>query len=162
MTMQDPVMAAARDLLTVTLGDLRPGVEGASREALNWRPGNEDTNSIAVLALHSMTSTRWWLSVAVGAPLPVRDRDAEFRAAATDAAALLAFIDGMERDCLALLDGARDVDWSAMRRTGPRPRPGADEEVTAAWALVHALQHLREHAGQITLTRQLWDQRARS
>jgi hypothetical protein len=31
--------------------------------------------------------------------------------------------------------------------------------VSAAWALLHALEHLREHEGQLFLTRQLWDQR---
>jgi hypothetical protein len=32
--------------------------------------------------------------------------------------------------------------------------------VLAGWALLHALEHLREHEGQMFLTRQLWDQRA--
>jgi len=155
----DPHITAAKDLLNVTLDDMRPAIEGASREALNWRPGADDTNSIAVLAVHSMTSTRSWLSVAVGAPLPERDRPAEFRAEAENAQALLAFVADMERDCVALLDGARGVDWTAVRRTHPRPRPGAGEQVTGAWALLHALEHLREHSGQMALTRQLWEQR---
>jgi hypothetical protein len=28
----------------------------------------------------------------------------------------------------------------------------------AAWALMHALEHLREHLGHMALTRQLWEQ----
>jgi hypothetical protein len=36
-----------------------------------------------------------------------------------------------------------------------------DDPVTAAWALLHALEHLREHAAQAQLTRQLW-QRGRA
>jgi hypothetical protein len=116
-------------------------------------------NSIAVLTAHAMGSTRSWLSIAVGAPLPDRDRPAEFVAVAENADSLLAHFDDMWRQCDAVLEGARDVDWSALRRTHPRPRPGADETVTGAWALLHALEHLREHAGQIALTRQLWDQR---
>ena len=35
----------------------------------------------------------------------------------------------------------------------------AQEPVTAAWALIHALVHLREHVGHAELTRQLWDER---
>jgi hypothetical protein len=154
----DPFIAAAREQFTVTLGDLRQGIQGATAEALNWRPG-EDTNPIAVLAVHVMGSTRWWLSVALGAPRPDRDRAAEFQAAAPGADGLLAHIADGERECLALLDGAREVDWMAVRQTGARPRPGAVEQVTSAWALIHALEHLGEHAGQIALTRQLWDQR---
>jgi uncharacterized damage-inducible protein DinB len=156
----DPFIIAARDVLTTTLGDLPPSISGASADALNWQPGTTDTNSIAVLAVHMMASTRAWLSVAVGAALPDRDRDAEFVATADDAEALLAHVADMQRQCLALLDGAQELDWSAKRRTHPRPRPGAEQEVTGAWALLHALEHLREHAGQIALTRQLWDQRS--
>ena len=106
-----------------------------------------------------MASTRSWLSVAVGAPLPDRDRPSEFLTKAAQPGALVAHVADMERQCDALLTSASDVDWSALRRTHPRPRPGADETVTGAWALLHALEHLREHAGQIALTRQLWDQR---
>jgi uncharacterized damage-inducible protein DinB len=159
---QDPFIAAARDLLLQTLDDMRPKLEGTTSEALNWRPGNDDTNSIAVLTVHAMASTRSWLSIGVGAPLPDRNRPQEFLATAEDAAALLAQFDDMARQCDRILETASDVDWTALRRTHPRPRPGAGEEVTGAWALVHALEHLREHAGQIALTRQLWDQRTRA
>ena len=154
----DPFIEAARDLFIQTLDDLHPKLEGLTPDALNWRPGDEQTNSIAVLTVHTMASTRSWLSVAVGAALPDRDRPAEFRATAEDAAALVSHVRDMERECLALFEGAENVDWTSNRRTHPRPRPGADEVVTGAWALLHALEHLREHAGQIALTRQLWDQ----
>jgi uncharacterized damage-inducible protein DinB len=162
MSATDPFIDGARDLFIQTMDDLRPHLEGIPPEALNWRPGDDDTNSIAVLAVHAMASTRSWLSVAVGAPLPDRDRPMEFRATAEDASALLAHVTDMERQCDGLLEHAEDVDWSAMRRTHPRPRPGAEETVSGAWALLHALEHLREHAGQIALTRQLWDQRTPS
>ena len=39
--------------------------------------------------------------------------------------------------------------------TAPWRTDGADEPVTAAWALLHALEHLREHVGHAQLTRQL-------
>lgn len=47
------------------------------------------------------------------------------------------------------------------RSTGPLPAQtharmsGGAEQVSAAWALLHALEHLREHVGQMQLTRQL-------
>src|SRR5262245_21111387 len=99
-----------------------------------------------------MHSTRAWLSVAVGAEPPARDRPAEFRVvASTDE--LLALLDEMGGECVALLDGATfDPD-----RTGLAPwrqGPEADEPVPAAWALIHALVHLREHVAHAQLTRQ--------
>jgi uncharacterized damage-inducible protein DinB len=154
------MITAARENLTTALDDLRPAIEGAPAEAVNWRPGGDDTNSMAVLGVHVMNSTRMWLSVATGAPLPDRDRDSEFVATVPDAAALLAIINRFAGDCHRLLEGATAVDWSALRQTQPRPRPGASEEVTAAFALVHAFGHLREHLGQMMLTRQLWERRA--
>jgi uncharacterized damage-inducible protein DinB len=157
----DPIIVGARENLATALGDMRPAIEGASPYALNWQPAGDGTNSIAVLAVHVMNSTRMWLSVATGAPLPDRDRDSEFFVTTKDAASLLAFVDSFARDCDALLTSAGQVDWTAMRQTHPRPRPGASEMVTGAYALVHALGHLREHVGQMMLTRQLWDAQAK-
>ena len=153
--MPDPILIAAQHILDTTVADLRPAIDGGSTEALNWRPAGDDTNSIAVLAVHSLTSTRSWFSVAVGAPLPERDRPSEFRASTSGADDLIAFVQDMQRDCAKLLDEAQNVDWSAVRTTHARPND-ASEHVSAAWALMHGLEHLREHTGQMLLTRQLF------
>ncbi len=126
-------------------------------EALNWRPADDYTNSIAVLAIHSLTSTRLWLSLAMGAPLPYRDRDSEFRASADDAASLLRLVDELSEDCRAVLRSTDEVDWAAIRET--RGRGGdAPPEVTAAYALIHPTEHLRGHVDQMALMRHLWQQ----
>ena len=152
--MPDPILTSARDLLRRNRDDMRTAIEGLPADALNWRPAGDDTNSIAVLATHSLTSTRWWLSVAVDAPLPDRDRPTEFDFTAHDSGELLAFVDGLFEECLSLSDSSRTVDWSALRSQGD---PDTDIHLFAAWALLHALEHLREHVGQISLTRQLWE-----
>ncbi len=156
--MPDPVLASARDLVSESVTELRSSIQGLPVEALNWRPAGEQTNSIAVLATHTLHSTRMWLSVAMGAPLPERDRDSEFRVAATDAGALLRLVDKLSEDCRVVLQSAEDMDWAALRRTQGR---GGDvpTEVSAAFALIHATEHLRGHVDQISLTRQLWEQR---
>lgn len=151
--MADPTVEAAADILRAALSDLRGAVEGLSTDDLNRRPGSEDTNSIAVLATHSMHSTRAWLSVAVGAEPPARDRPAEFRAVASNDE-LLSLVDELGSECVTLLDGATfepDRTGLAPWRQGPQ----ADEPVPAAWALIHALVHLREHVAHAQLTRQL-------
>ena len=158
MSNTDPFIEAADEILTAVLGDVRAAISGLSEEALNWRPAGEETNSIAVLTTHAMHSTRSWVAIAVGAQLPDRDRPSEFLARA-DAAALLALVDSFGSECQSLLGEARDVDWSAPRKTHPRMRTGAPEEQTSAWAIMHALEHLREHSGQMSLTRQLWEAR---
>jgi hypothetical protein len=153
--MTDPVVAAARHLFDDSAAEMRAAIEGASTNALNWRPAGEETNSMAVLAVHSLHSSRWWLSVALGRPEPGRDRDSEFVASADDAASLLAFFDSMTADCRALLSTEDPVDWSQPRTT--TREQGDPDPLTAAWALLHALEHLREHVAHLQLTRQLWD-----
>ena len=156
--MTDPMVAAARPMFEICVADMRACIEGASPEALNWRPAGEETNSIAVLAVHAITSSRTWLSVAVGAPEPERDRDAEFRMEATDAGELLATFDRIAADSRAVLATEGSIDWAAERT--PNRRPGsAPPTITAGWTLLHALEHLREHVAHLQLTRQLWDAR---
>lgn len=156
--MTDPTIAAARDLLDHSLGGLRATIEGVDPAALNWRPAGEDTNSIAVLVIHSMHSTRSWLSSATGAPMPERDRPSEFVATADDVDELLTFFDSMSGDCRALLDDAGPFDPGEILDGEGVGRSYRDEPVSAVWALIHALQHLREHVAHTQLTRQLWDQ----
>lgn len=155
----DPFISAALAVLGDVLGDLRPSIAGAPPEALNWRPAGDDTNSIAVLAVHSLGSTRSWLAVAVAAPLPDRDRPSEFVAKSDDAETLLAFVERMAQECTTLLEAANVADWATERETHARSSADASERVTAAWALIHAMEHLREHVGQMALTRQLWERR---
>jgi len=155
--MPDALLTSARDLLRRNRDDMRAAIEGLPPDALNWRPAADDTSSIAAITNHSLLSTRQWLSVAVDALLPERDRPTEFEFTARDADELLAFTDGLFEDCLSLVDKSREVDWGALRKHWDATR---DIELFAAWALLHALEHLREHVGQISLTRQLWEARS--
>ena len=51
-------------------------------------------------------------------------------------------------------------EWrSTMRTSHSRMSSGEFEVVSGAWALIHALEHLREHMGHAQLTRQLWEHR---
>src|SRR5437762_13656446 len=77
--MLDPTITAAREIIEESIEGIRGAIAGLPADALNWRPAGEGTNPIAVLAVHAMHSTRSWLAVATGGPLPDRDRDAEFR-----------------------------------------------------------------------------------
>jgi uncharacterized damage-inducible protein DinB len=157
MTAPDPLLAAGGATVRRTFADMRQTIADFPAEALNWEPAGEDTNSVAVLTIHSLHSTRSWLCTALGEPLPERDRDSEFRVAEDDPQALLALFDEMSGQCTALFDKASEIDWAAIRRTHTRPDASDAIQVPAAWALLHAIEHLREHLGQMQLTRQLWE-----
>jgi hypothetical protein len=149
-TVADPILLAARDNVAESLEELRGTIDGLSLAQLNDRIAGEGTNPIAVIATHALESTRAWLSLATAAPIPPRDRPAEFRAVADEGFA--AWVDGRIAECLALLDRAETFDpayeqvasWTAE----PEPR-------TAAWALLHATAHLGEHVGHAHVMRDL-------
>jgi uncharacterized damage-inducible protein DinB len=149
--MSEALIEAAVDLLDDSLRAVHDAISGAPLEALAWRPPAEDANPLVVLAVHAMHSTRWWLSVATGAEMPERDRPSEFRATAADPDELRSFVDRMSAECRVLLASSERLDPAA---TWTNPTDG--EVVTRGWALLHALEHLREHAAQALLTRQLW------
>ena len=152
--MTDPTIEAAREIFDESVDHLREAIEGLPPDVLAWRPAGEDSNPITVLAVHGMHSSRWWLTIARGLPLPERDRPSEFVAESASDSALLSFVDAMAAECRARLDTTEAFDPAAIR---PLPE---GEPVSAAWALLHALEHFREHVAQAQLTRQLSQQRA--
>ena len=152
--MSDPTIAAARQILDDSLDQLRAAVDGCSAEQLNRRPAGDDTNGLAVLATHALHSTRAWLCLALGAPIPPRDRPAEFRVVVDDPDAFLAQVDGLAAACRAVVDTEAPFEPDRMGTATWQP-PQEREPVSAAWALIHALAHLREHVGHAQLTRQV-------
>jgi hypothetical protein len=156
----DRTIEAARELLDDSLHELRAAVEGCPVDRLNRRPAGEGTNGLAVLVTHALGSTLSWLSLATGARLPERDRPSEFRVVVDDAPGFLAWFDEKAARCEALLDPARPFDPAALGVPDWRYDEHDVEDpapVTSAWALLHALAHLREHVGHAQLTRQVVD-----
>jgi len=154
------MLASAAFVLKQDIEELRAAVEGLPDEALNWKPAGQDTNSVAVLVTHVLHSTRSWISTALAAPLPDRDRDSEFRVTTERTPELLALIDDFGSQILALVNDAKDVDWAANRRTHMRPDPSLPDYVPASYALLHAIEHFGQHVAHVSLTRQLWDARS--
>jgi hypothetical protein len=150
----DPAIDAAREIAGGSLDAMRQAIVGAPPELLNWRPAGDDTNPIAVLAVHALSSTRWWLSVAITGVAPERDRPAEFRTTVSSAEELLSVVDTFA-ECRVLLEAGGAFDPGAFRTD-----PGDGATVTAAWALIHAVEHLQEHVAHAELTRQVWDRAA--
>lgn len=149
--MADPLVTAAREILVESLAELRSAVAGLPPDDLNRRLAVEGSNPMAVIAAHALASTRSWVSLAVAAPLPPRDRPAEFETVADDG--YLAWVDERIAECLALLDGVEAFDTA---REGVAPwTSDPDQPVTAGWALLHAISHLGEHVGHVQLMRDL-------
>jgi uncharacterized damage-inducible protein DinB len=154
--MSDLLIDAARQILADSLDELRRATADLSTEDLNRRPAGAETNSLAVIAAHALASTRSWLSLATAAPLPPRDRPAEFRTVADDGFA--SWMEARISECLGLVNDGVTFDPEHVG-TAPWRTTGADEPVPAAWALLHALSHLNQHVGHGHLTRELLSRR---
>ena len=151
--MTDPIIEATRRVIGDAFDTLRTVVDGLPAEALNWRPaGEDDTNSIAVQITHGLHATRRLLNFATDHPQQApRDREAEFGANVDGMESLLRLIDEVDADCTTTLDNADVSDWGEMRRL--RSSGG---ELSAAFLIIHAAEHLRGHADEASLTRHLW------
>jgi hypothetical protein len=157
--MPDPIVTAARRLTAEALDVLRAASDGLTAEALDWKPAGPDTNSIAVLTIHSLHATRLLARLALGLTQPERDRSSEFTSSGHDAADLHRLLDEIGGECLASLDGAPDtIDWSATRRYVRDD--GSSTEGSAAYFILHSVDHLRGHADEAGLTRYCWDTRS--
>jgi hypothetical protein len=127
-------------------------------DGLNWKPG-PDTNSIAAQIAHALQSATFWLQAAVGADSDRRAyliaREAAL-AATGDGPALRSKLDAFDAEAPHLL--AR-LDPASLDELRDWPGYWDGMPVSAAWCMLHALEHLREHLGSSALTRQLWEQR---
>ena len=151
----DALQTAVNQILDRQLDEWRDVVTGLDAEALNWKPG-EETNSISALVAHSMDATRYHLANALGITLD-RNREEKFDHEAASSGDLLALIDATETDMRDYVSRLTE-DVLPVEHTRPSSFSGTRTH-NGAYFLFHALQHNREHIGQATLTRQIYEQR---
>jgi len=133
--------------------DMRHALADLPAEALDWSPGPE-MNSMVVLVVHSMGAERYWIGDVALQERSERDREAEFQSRGLDSQSLVGLID---KASAYARDGLEKLSLADLHLTRISPRN--QKSFTAAWALMHALQHTALHAGQVQITRQLWEQR---
>lgn len=128
-------------------------IDGLPSEALDWVPG-QDMNSISVLVFHTTGSVRFWIGDIAAQESSNRDRDAEFQVRGVR-------MDALKKRLVDNLEYARTAlsKMSLQDLEATRVNPVNGKEVTAAWALLHALEHATTHLGHIQITRQLWEQK---
>jgi hypothetical protein len=124
-------------------------------EGLNWRPGDETTNSLAMIVRHVTFGQGLILNMALGNP-PILPLDERTRGLHNDHAThdeLLGLLDRAteeRRDLLARLD--------AIDLADAIPGPGGSTRPRLA-VMAHSVAEAAEHIGHAELTRQLWEQR---
>lgn len=120
--------------------------------ALNWRPGNDETNSVAQLVRHVTAVQNLLLARALGESVAYSQEESLRNDPATkgELHGLLADAKAKKDEQLARLDS---MDMSEML-------PSQREPTMRAHYIIHTADHGQEHLGHAELTKQLWEQRA--
>lgn len=135
--------------LEETWSSLLADVEGANDTVFQWSPGPE-FNSIAILLRHLAGSERWWIGEAIGEIPSHRVRPSEFVHDQPSREEVLRAVEearGLTRRVLAPLtmQDLQALTPPAVTVGKPPRRP------TRLWALLHYLEHLGYHRGQVLL-----------
>ncbi len=123
-------------------------------DALNWRPGNDETNSIAQLVRHVTAVQNVLLSRSLGETVE-HDHEYSLRndpATKEELHGLIADAKAKKDAQLARLDRT-DMSEMLPSQRGPTMR---------AHYIIHTADHGQEHLGHAELTKQLWEQRAQT
>lgn len=110
-----------------------------------WARPSPHANSIANLLLHLAGNLSMWIGVVLGGRDFVRDRPAEFAADRTaDGEELFDRLAAVVADCRTILG---DLDGPALERR----HVVQGYEVTGLGAMLHAVEHMGYHTGQVVL-----------
>jgi uncharacterized protein DUF664 len=140
-----------RDRLMREVDRVIGATDGLSATQLAWTPAAKESNSLLVLAAHTVGAAERHILVRIAGREPGGTRDEEF-AANADIAGIRARWAGVKRGIVDVLDnlppGRLDEDLVG---------PVSTSSVQAM--IVHAIAHASEHAGQAELTRDLIKER---
>jgi uncharacterized damage-inducible protein DinB len=128
-------------------------LENAPREAWNWKPTNDETNSLFIVATHVIGSEHGWIFEILGVGEQTRNRPAEFLAQGDSLDALRAEYARAAQETREIFETLTEHDLSTTRY---RESHG---DVSVRWIILHVIEHASEHLGQMELTKQLWETR---
>ncbi len=148
-----PEISTYLDRLNALRTEMFKTLQGLDERGLNWTPLPQGTNSLFVLATHTLGAEHGWIVEIIGGVPPTRVRAQEFLAHGSSLDQLRAQFDAVARDSERILQPLTAADLNQTRVREPYGT------VTVRWIVIHVLEHYAEHLGQVRLTRQLWEKR---
>lgn len=127
-------------------------VTGLGDDLANRRPDLPGANSPYAILRHSIGVMDFWGGQVVAGHPVERDREAEFRAAGAVAALAGAAEDAKSRFAAS---AAGSDPGAPVRGTHPGMTPGELEVRSQGSALLHVLEEVTQHLGQMEITRDL-------
>lgn len=149
-----PFFEALMDRFHGLHNEIDQALNAVPTEALDWKPGAE-MNSISVIITHLTGAERFLIGDIIMGETSNRNREAEFKVEGMGKGDLIHHLAETEAYIQAAFEKLSLADLE-MKRIHPRH----GNEVTVAWALLHALEHAGTHVGQIQITIQMWQQRS--
>lgn len=149
----DRLMNDLSDRLAAMHEIIERAIDGLPDDALDWSPGNQ-MNTLGVLLAHTFGSQRYWIGDVAGQEPSGRVRESEFHMVGVGVGEFKERSRNILSHSQSVLARLTIEDLSSTRTVGDDNR-----QITAGWALLHALEHTALHAGHMEITRQLWEQR---
>lgn len=143
----DPDVAVMHEVIEDLRGQMFKVIESLEDADIN-RTYAGLSNTIGILLRHMAGSEDYWISGVAGGESVDRNRDAEFGHEGLKKADLLAVLRRRQAATEKVLAGMRSEDLRAAVK-GQRARGVV--ETTKGFAILHAIQHLAYHLGQIRL-----------
>lgn len=116
----------------------------------NSAPALPGANSPWAIAFHCAQVAEYWIGHLIAGRASARDRTAEFSASGT-VTELKGMVDHLMITLRADLTGFDPT--AELRRTPPTEYQGPDRPLTPTGVLLHVLEELAQHHGQVQLTR---------
>ncbi len=137
------------DSITGSIERIIACMDGLNAEHLNWKPTAQDTNSLYILAVHTMANAEQTVLGVLGGETIDRNRDEEFLATGDSA-------DWIQQRWSALkpkLETAlANLPQEALDKQYEHPRRGS---ISGYQALLITATHAAEHVGHAEVTRDL-------
>ncbi len=146
----NPELSSLWRFLTETLDRFAAVVSEGPDAALHWNPPAPETNSIAVLLVHTLGNVEEGVIEVVGGEPVHRQRDEEFIERELTGAELAVRWDALKPRLEQILAGITPDDLNRERH---HPRRGS---ISGRDTLLLSIRHAGEHLGQAELTRDLW------
>jgi uncharacterized damage-inducible protein DinB len=129
-------------------------IDGVPAVGLNWRPivtdGERVTNSIAALVTHVAGAERVWVAKVIGGKESDRDRPAEFAVVVENADELITNLKVVGEETRKTLSELTNKDLARLIETYLGTH-------MVRWAIVHLIEHIALHLGEMQITYQLWE-----
>ncbi|HEV8338074.1 MAG TPA: DinB family protein [bacterium] len=143
----DPDVAVMHEVIEDLRGQLFKVLEPLGDADVN-RSYSGLSNTIGILLRHVAGSEDYWITAVAGGSLVNRNRDAEFGHESLTKADLLGALRRTQAATERVLVGMRSED---LRAPVKAQRARGVVETTKRFAILHAIQHLAYHLGQIRL-----------